>query len=161
MISECEASQKSPVLLSVFCPGTWTKPVADNFDPWGTEADVGRRLTWLTCTLVFTRSNISSLSAFHSTWMSSHPFLRIHRALSISVIAILCAIKTVLKEDLSSKHRHDAAFAFHLSTGEEEAVLGGLQQVNLREVYKSVFSYIMKSGFTIWEVRVGSCLTLQ
>lgn len=93
--------------------------------------------------------------------MSSHPFLRIHGALGISVIAILCDIKTVLKEDISSKHRHEEAFVAHLSTGEEEVVLGGLQRVYLREVFKSVFPYTMKSGFRIWEVRVYSCLTLR
>lgn len=93
--------------------------------------------------------------------MSSHPFLRIHGAFGISVIAILCDIKTVLKEDIASKHRHEEAFVAHLSTGEEEVVLGGLQRVYLREVFKSVFAYTMKIGFTIWEVGVCSCLMLQ
>lgn len=75
--------------------------------------------------------------------MSSYPFLRIHRDLSISIIAILCAIKTVLKEDISSKHRHEEGFVVHLSTKEEEVVLGGLQRVNLREVFKSGFFLIL------------------
>lgn len=46
---------------------------------WGLK-DIGRRLTWLTCVLLFTRSSLSSLCAFHSTWMFSHPYLRIHSA---------------------------------------------------------------------------------
>lgn len=66
------------------------------------------------------------------------------------------------KEDLFSKHRHNEAFVLHLSTGEEEVVLGGLQQLYLRELFTSVFfSYSMKTGFTTGEVRVDSCHTLR
>lgn len=81
------------------------------------------RPTWLTCSLLFTRSNISSLHAFHSTSMSSHPFLRIHRALSISVIATISAIKTVQKEDISSKHRHEEASLYTCPLGKKKQCL--------------------------------------
>lgn len=64
------------------------------------------------------------------------------------------------KEDTFSKHRHNEAFVLHLSTGEEEVVLGGLQQLYLKELFKSIFSYSVKNGFTMEEVRVDSCHTV-
>lgn len=80
----------------MFCMGAWTNPVTDSFGPLGPK-HTGRGLTQLTCMLLFTRSNISSLCAFHSSWMSSHPFLRICRVLILSVIAILRAVYAVLE----------------------------------------------------------------
>lgn len=65
------------------------------------------------------------------------------------------------KEDVFSKHWHNEAFFLHLSTGEEEVALGGLQQRYLRELFKSIFSYSMKNGFMMGEVRVDSCHTLR
>lgn len=65
------------------------------------------------------------------------------------------------KEEIFSKHWHNEAFVLHLSSGEEEVALGGLQQLYLRKLFKSVFSYSMKTGFTMGEVRVDSCHILR
>lgn len=66
------------------------------------------------------------------------------------------------KEDVFSKHRHNEAFVLHLSTGEEEVVLGGLQHFSSESFLKAFFfSYSMKTLFTMGEVRVDSCHTLR
>ena len=64
-------------------------------------------------------------------------------------------------KDVFSKHWHNEAYILHLSTGEEEVALGGLQELYLRELFSNVFSYSMKTSFTMGEVRVDSCHTLR
>jgi len=65
------------------------------------------------------------------------------------------------KADAFSKHWHNEAFILYLSTGEEEVALGGLQQLYLGKLFKNISSYSMGTGFTIGQVRVDSCHTLQ
>lgn len=72
----------------------WTNPVTDNFGPLGSE-DTGRRLNDL-YTLVY-KQQYTFTWAFGSTWVRSHPFLRICTVLSLTVIAIFCAVYAVLE----------------------------------------------------------------
>lgn len=46
------------------------------------------------------------------------------------------------KEDVFSKHRHNEAFVLHLSTGEEEVVLGGLQHFSSESFLKAFFFFL-------------------
>lgn len=51
-----------------------------------------------------------------------------------------------------SNHWHNEAFILRLSTGEGEVVLGGLQQLYIRKLFKSIF-YFMKTGFSVDQKR--------
>lgn len=59
-------------------------------------------------------------------------------------------------EEVFSEHWCNEAFVLHLSTGEEQIVLGGLQQLYLRELFKSFSTYSVKTDFMMGQLRVYS-----